>query len=90
MFTFLAQLTFAPKAVIGAVLSFFVLFIWLYWRPAWKMGWAMKRACDGIKPLRTDAQRLDKHRMEEPFSHSKPLEHAWKEYAETLHEQYGQ
>lgn len=90
MHIFLAQLTFAPKAVIAIVVIFFLSFACFYVVPALRVGRAMRRARHIIQALSTDSQHLDKRGVGEQLAYSKPLKHAWNEYAETLHEQYGQ
>lgn len=88
MFAPLNQLTPPPLIVMGFVLCFLVLFILLYVIPSLRVSSALKRARRGIESLRAGDSLAEKHRVAELVSHARSLQHAWSEYAETLHEQH--
>lgn len=90
MLTLLGQLTIVPKIVIAIAVFFLLLFIVLYGIPAIRVIHIMGRARKTVEALQADGQHLNKKQVEKQFHQWKRLLHAWKEYAETLHEQYGE
>lgn len=86
MLAFILSLTLPPQLVLGAVLGLFVWFVLRYWLPAIGISRRLKHTSAEITALPRDS--VGNGKMEAVFMRSRRLQHAWSEYAETLHAQY--
>jgi len=77
----------APKMVVGLV---FILCAWYFVRyfcRSFKLSAQLKRLTVSLQNVKTFAPPLRRSELERLFSGGR-LEHSWREYAETLHDQF--
>lgn len=79
-----------PATVIVFILALLVHFVWSYVRPAWQLDTALQRAIDGVKSAKANSNNgiILTKQVQHSISHNDDLLHLWKEYTETVHEQY--
>lgn len=77
-----------PVIVIGIIFVLFLVFCWLYVKPAKKIAKHLSRVIDGIKEIENVSSPIHLSHLKELFNSNETLNHLWAEYEESLHKQY--